>query len=99
MRFHVFRYLSKPLDKQRIFRNMKDALALYNNSIIKISIETKNGTFVVLSKDIVFIEANNHHKTIVHVSDNDYLCIHNINYWLNQLHMPSFFSVTREVLL
>ncbi len=41
MRFHVFRYLSKPLDKQRIFRNMKDALALYNNSIIKISIETK----------------------------------------------------------
>ena len=59
MRFHVFRYLSKPLDKQRIFRNMKDALALYNNSIIKISIETKNGTFVVLSKDIVFIEANN----------------------------------------
>lgn len=41
MRFHVFRYLSKPLDKQRIFRNMKDALALYNNSIVKISIETK----------------------------------------------------------
>ena len=78
MRFHVFRYLSKPLDKQRIFRNMKDALALYNNSIIKISIETKNGTFVVLSKDIVFIEANNH-KTIVHVSDNDYLCIHNLS--------------------
>lgn len=35
MRFHVFRYLSKPLDKQRIFRNMKDALALYNNSILK----------------------------------------------------------------
>lgn len=94
MRFHVFRYLSKPLDKQRIFRNMKDALALYNNSIIKISIETKNGTFVVLSKDIVFIEANNH-KTIVHVSDNDYLCIHNINYWLNQLHMPSFFQSHR----
>ena len=24
MRFHVFRYLSKPLDRQRFFRNMKD---------------------------------------------------------------------------
>ena len=78
--------------------NMKDALALYNNSIIKISIETKNGTFVVLSKDIVFIEANNH-KTIVHVSDNDYLCIHNINYWLNQLHMPSFFQSHRSFIV
>ena len=49
MRFHVFRYLSKPLEKQRIFRNMKDALALYNSSIIKISIETKEGIFIVLS--------------------------------------------------
>ena len=98
MRFHVFRYLSKPLDKQRIFRNMKDALALYNNSIIKISIETKNGTFVVLSRDIVFIEANNH-KTIVHVSDHDYLCIHNINYWLNQLRMPSFFQSHRSFIV
>ena len=46
MRFHVFRYLSKPLEKQRIFRNMKDALALYNSSIIKISIETKDGIFI-----------------------------------------------------
>ena len=54
MRFHVFRYLSKPLEKQRIFRNMKDALALYNSSIIKISIETKEGIFIVLSTDILF---------------------------------------------
>lgn len=26
MRFHVFRYLSKPLDKQRLFRNLKEAI-------------------------------------------------------------------------
>ena len=30
MRFHVFRYLSKPLDKQRFYDNMKDAIDLYN---------------------------------------------------------------------
>ena len=28
MRFHVFRYLSKPLDQQRFFRNMDDAIDL-----------------------------------------------------------------------
>ena len=97
MRFHVFRYLSKPLEKQRIFRNMKDALSLYNSSIIKVSIETKDSAFVVLSADIIFIEANNH-KTIVHTTDGDYLSIHNINYWLEQLHMPCFFNLI-EVLL
>ena len=31
MRFHVFRYLSKPLDKQRLFQNMKDAIQLYKS--------------------------------------------------------------------
>lgn len=98
MRFHVFRYLSKPLEKQRIFRNMKDALALYNSSIIKISIETKDGIFIVLSTDILFIEANNH-KTIVHTVTDDYMCIHNINYWLDQLHMPCFFQSHRSFIV
>lgn len=98
MRFHVFRYLSKPLEKQRIFRNMKDALALYNSSIIKISIETKEGIFIVLSTDILFIEANNH-KTIVHTVTDDYICIHNINYWLDQLHMPCFFQSHRSFIV
>ena len=36
MRFHVFRYLSKPLDKQRFFRNLKDALAYYNSIIFSV---------------------------------------------------------------
>ena len=98
MRFHVFRYLSKPLEKQRIFRNMKDALALYNSSIIRISIETKEGIFIVLSTDILFIEANKH-KTIVHTVTDDYMCIHNINYWLDQLHMPCFFQSHRSFIV
>ena len=58
MRFNVFRYLSKPLDKQRIFRNLQDAITLYNTSITKVSIETKDGMFIVLSTDIFFIEAH-----------------------------------------
>ena len=98
MRFHVFRYLSKPLEEQRIFRNMKDALALYNSSIVKVSIETKDGIFVVLSNDIVFIEANNH-KTIVHTVTDDHKCIRNINYWLEQLQMPCFFQPHRSFIV
>ena len=30
MRFQVFRYLSKPIDKSRLFRNLKDAVYLHN---------------------------------------------------------------------
>ena len=98
MRFHVFRYLSKPLDKQRIFRNLQDAITLYNTSITKVSIETKDGMFIVLSTDIFFIEAHNH-KTIVHTSEGDYLSVHNINYWLNKLHIPCFFQSHRSFIV
>ena len=85
-------------EEQRIFRNMKDALALYNSSIVKVSIETKDGIFVVLSNDIVFIEANNH-KTIVHTVTDDHKCIRNINYWLDQLQMPCFFQPHRSFIV
>lgn len=52
MRFHVFRYLSKPLDKQRLFRNMKDAIQLYNSTNIKVPIETKEGVFTSTASDM-----------------------------------------------
>ena len=38
MRFHVFRYLSKPIDRHRFFRNLKEAIDLYYASIVKIPI-------------------------------------------------------------
>ncbi|MCI9083273.1 MAG: response regulator transcription factor [Lachnospiraceae bacterium] len=98
MRFHVFRYLSKPLDKQRIFRNMKDAIELYNTSVTKIPIETKNGVYVVSAADIIFVEAHSH-KVTVHTLKQDYLSIHNMNYWIQQLDMPCFFSSHRSFLV
>ena len=46
MRFHVFRYLSKPLDKQRFFRNMKEAVDLYNTITVKIPFPAKADSLV-----------------------------------------------------
>lgn len=98
MRFHVFRYLSKPLDKPRIFRNMKDALELYNTSVTKIPIETKDGVYVVPATDIIFVEAHSH-KVTVHTLKQDYPSVHSMKYWLEKLDMPCFFSSHRSFLV
>lgn len=98
MRFHVFRYLSKPLDKQRIFRNMKDALELYNTSVIKIPIETKTGVTIVPATDIIFIEAHGH-KVTVHTVKKDYVSIYSMKYWLTKLNNPCFFSSHRSFIV
>ncbi len=41
MRFHVFRYLSKPIDRQRLFRNLDDALAQYHASSKRLLLKPK----------------------------------------------------------
>ena len=57
MRFHVFRYLSKPIDRQRLFRNLDDALAQYHASSKKIAFETKDRFHTLMPSSIVMIEA------------------------------------------
>ena len=70
MRFHVFRYLSKPLDKQRFFRNMKDAVDLYNTMTIKIPIETKQGVHTLPASSVIAVEAQGR-KVVIHTTQRD----------------------------
>lgn len=98
MRFHVFRYLSKPLDKQRFFRNMKDALVYYNSITTKIPVETKQGVYSFPASQIIAIEAQGR-KVIVHTVHQDLNSVHNMNYWLDQLPKNSFFQTHRSFII
>lgn len=98
MRFHVFRYLSKPLDKQRLFRNMNDALSYYNSVTVKIPVETKQGLYSFPASWIIAVEAQGR-KIIVHTTRQDFESIHNINYWLEILPQNSFFQTHRSFIV
>lgn len=98
MRFHVFRYLSKPLDKQRFFRNMKDAITCYNAITIKIPIETKDGLYTVPAAYIIAVEAQGR-KVLVHTVKRDFISVHNMEYWLNLLPENSFFQTHRSFII
>ena len=98
MRFHVFRYLSKPLEKQRLFRNMKDALYVYCISSDKIAIETKQGTFTVPASDIIMIESLNK-KTFVRTLERDYESVSSITEWAQRLPENCFFQSHRSFIV
>lgn len=98
MRFHVFRYLSKPLDKQRFFRNMNDALNYYSTMTAKIPIETKQGVYTLPTSYIIAIEAQMR-KIIVHTVQQDFESIHNLEFWLNTLPKNSFFQTHRSFIV
>lgn len=98
MRFHVFRYLSKPLDKQRFFRNMKDAIDLYNTMTSKVPIETKQGIHTLPSSDIITVEAQGR-KVIIHTTSQDFESIHTMQYWADTLPKNCFFQTHRSFIV
>lgn len=98
MRFQVFRYLTKPLEKQRLFRNMKDALYVYSMRFAPIVIETKQGVCTVSSTEIASIESFKK-KTIVHTVNKDYVSSLTVAEWLTRLPANCFFQSHRSFIV
>ena len=98
MRFQVFRYLSKPIDKTRLFRNLKDAVYAYNIETQEFPISTADGVFIRKSEEILCVETTQR-KTIVHTIDEDFISSKNIESWQQKLNLPCFFSTHRSYIV
>ena len=84
MRFQVFRYLFKPLDRQRFWRNLEDAMDLYHTVMVKIPVETKESVHTIPASSIIMVEAQGR-KVTVHTTSRDFASIHNMQYWLGHI--------------
>lgn len=71
MKIHVFRYLSKPIDKNRFYMNLKDALDEYRLISKIITITNKDEVHLIKTKDILYIE-NKKRGSIIHTKHNIY---------------------------
>lgn len=98
MRFQVFRYLSKPIDKTRLFRNLKDAVFAYNIETREFPIATSAGVFTRRAEEIICVETSAR-KTIVHTIEEDLISNNNIEYWRQTLTLPCFFSTHRSFIV
>lgn len=98
MKLHVFRYLSKPIDGQRLFRSLQSALELYSNTTATLPIETKSGVRTILTAHIVSVEAVDH-EVIVHTIEEDHHTVQNMQYWLDRLPSGMFFQSHRSFII
>lgn len=98
MRIHVFRYLSKPIDKHRLFRNLKDALQQYHLQTYRLPIETKDGVYQVYLSDIIMVERAGR-NVFIYTVNNTYSSIHPLSYWIDKLQHPSFFQSHRSYIV
>ena len=98
MRFQVFRYLSKPIDKNRLFRNLKDALYQYSIESKKFAIDTPEGIFVRRAEEIVYVEAANR-KSIIHTINGEHFSTRPITYWAETFTLPCFYMTHRSFII
>lgn len=94
MKFHVFRYLSKPVDKQRLFRNLKDALYQINTYSKSVVIETSEGCKTLDAEDIICFESDGR-QTAVHTVGGKLFSRLGIEYWSKSMDIPGFFEASR----
>lgn len=98
MHFHAFRFLTKPIDKQRFFRNYKDALQAHLSMVDRTVIETKEGVYTIDSSDIVMIEAS-FRKVAVTTLHQTYYSTQRFDYWLDKLNKNCFFQTHRSYIV
>lgn len=56
MKIQVFRYLSKPIDRNRFFRNLEEAVEEYNKTNKKLTLKSNDGFVVINTNDILYME-------------------------------------------
>lgn len=98
MNLRVYRYLSKPLDKSRLFRNMNQALQNYSKINKKIPIGTKKGTIICATDEIVCVEAISG-KVLVHTVNQTYESVKNMAFWNDTLDGSSFYCSYRSFIV
>lgn len=98
LRFHAFRYLPKPLDKNRLYLNLKDALYIYNTYEKKVLIETTSESISVASSSIIMIEVAQR-KVHVHTQSGEYISIKPLKHWIDVLSDLPFFQSHKSYLV
>lgn len=68
MKIQVFRYLSKPLDKNRFFRNLEEAVEEYYKTNKKLTLKSNDSFVVVNTNDILYLERKVGGTTVVTVN-------------------------------
>lgn len=98
MRFQVFRYLSKPIDKNRLFRNLKDAMYQYAMESKVFPVETPEGIAAKRAEEIVCVEADGG-KVRIHTTDGVLSSLKGIQYWRQTLKLPCFYACHRSYIV
>jgi two-component system LytT family response regulator len=98
MKFHVFRYLTKPIDKNRLFINLKEALYQIEIESMPIPIETNEKIIIRQASDVIFVESERK-KSCITLVDSVYHSLSPMKEWAKLLKIKCFYQTHRSYIV
>ncbi len=98
MQTKVFRYLSKPVDKERLHSNLQEALRQYNQASKEYAIVIADGVVMRRAEEIVCVEAMER-RVLVHTLDGIFVSTDTMEHWKETLNLPCFYSTHRSFII
>lgn len=91
MDLDVFRYLSKPIDKDRFFRALNTAINYFHSNTQIITLEYYDECYSVFTSDIVYVTIENR-KAVIITRQKKYYTNKKLSYWKEKLKDYDYFA-------
>lgn len=91
MDLDVFRYLSKPIDKNRFFRALNTAINYFHSNTQIITLEYYDECYSVFTCDIVYVTIENR-KAVIITRQKKYYTNQKLSYWKEKLKEYDYFA-------
>lgn len=98
LNLNAVRFFEKPLDSQRFYRGLRDAIKRIDNTSISFYLKDKKITERISAQDIIFVEIEKR-KTKVVTRDKEYHSDHNMSFWRDNLTSTIFISPHKSYII
>ncbi len=98
LNLNAARFFEKPLDSQRFYRGLRDAIKRIDNTSISFYLKDKKVTERISAQDIIFVEIKKR-KTKVVTRDKEYHSDHHISFWRDNLTSTIFISPHKSYII
>lgn len=98
LNLNAARFFEKPLDSQRFYRGLRDAVKRIDNTSISFYLKDKKITERISAQDIIFVEIEKR-KTRIVTCNKEYHSDHHISFWRDNLTSTIFISPHKSYII
>lgn len=98
MRIHIFRYLSKPIDKNRFYENFNDALTEYKYLNKAVNVMFEDEVHHIKTREILYFE-NLKYGSLIHTKRGDFRTNKKADEWLSVFEQYDSFEYSYKGIL